>query len=521
MKVISLSLVILSVMATRMRTVPSAVRPLAEAARCRIVPRETPTYCTSTRQRAVKAQDQVNLNVTAEMDKPVPVRKFNLEHSLETENGKNLMQLVVEGLHVDPEVESESESSEEDAIDTVLKSQVANGKSLGQRGKRRLQKALQFMEKWAPNVQQTGTNVPSYLELASLTPESLAQYLRSLGLLSALSDCSEMPIAKVDDLMCRFMNQHFLVGRKPWKGEKAMASLLCFQPAVARHSSELVRSWRALKGWKKLSPSFSRHPKVGAIWCGIAVRLIRHGKWRLAVTTLVAVAAYLQIKGRMRIRCGDFLPPTSQGANHWCLSLHPQGREEVSKTGLMDENVTFSTPLGLWMAPLFQHFHQLPKEQMLLQGTYAEHLADFKLATSQLGVPDVQLSETRHSGASIDVAKKHRNIDAVAKQGRWLSVKSLRRYERAGELNRSWNKLSAAQRIYFEKCEEEIAAAVLYGRLPPDLVTNFAQVSGSLRRRGNCDAQGGTASVRSKRVAPTSNSTVAQKRGVASAIRRG
>ena len=392
---------------------------------------------------------------------------------------------------------------------------------LGQRGKRRLQKALQFMEKWAPKVQQAGTNVPSYLELASLTPESLAQYLRSLGLLSALSDCSEMPIAKVDDLMCRFMNQHFLVGRKPWKGEKAMASLLCFQPAVARHSSELVRSWRALKGWKKLSPSFSRHPRVWAIWCGIAVRLIRHGKWRLAVTTLVAVAAYLRVKERMRIRCGDFLPPTSQGANHWCLSLHPQGREEVSKTGLMDENVTFSTPLGLWMAPLFQHFHQLPKEQMLLQGTYAEHLADFKLATSQLGVPDVQLSETRHSGASIDVAKKHRNIDAVAKQGRWLSVKSLRRYERAGELNRSWNKLSAAQRIYFEKCEEEIAAAVLYGRLPPDLVTNFAQGSGSLRRPGRCDAQDGTASVRSKRVAPTSNSTVAQKRGVASAIRRG
>jgi hypothetical protein len=187
----------------------------------------------------------------------------------------------------------------------------------------------------------------------------------------------------------------------------------------------------------------------------------------------------------------------------------------------MDENVTFSTPLGLWMAPLFQHFHQLPKEQVLLQGTYAEHLADFKLATSQLGVPDVQLSETRHSGASIDVAKKHRNIDAVAKQGRWLSVKSLRRYERAGELNRSWNKLSAAQRIYFEKCEEEIAAAVLYGRLPPDLVTNFAQGSGSLRRRGKCDAQGDTASARSKRAAPTSNSTVAQKRGVASAIRRG
>ena len=426
MKVIRLSLVILRVMATRMRTVPSAVRPSAEAARCRIVPRETPTSCTSTRQRkrAVSSRNLVGQNATEEMSKRLPVQKFCLERSLDTPMGKDLLNLVVGGMHVNPEVESESESSEEDLIDAALRSQVANGKSLGQRGRRRLQKALQFMEKWAPRVQRAGTTVPSYLELASLTPESLSQYLRSLGLLSCLSNCSQMTIGEVDDAMCRFMNQHFLVGRKPWKGEKAMASLLCFQPTIARHSSEMVRSWRALRGWKKLSPGCSRHPRVWAIWCGIAVRLIRNGKWRLAVTTLVAVAAYLRVKERMRIRCGDFLAPTLQGANRWCLSLHPQERQEVSKTGLMDVNVTFNTPLGLRMAPLFSHFSKLPKEQMLLEGTHAEHLADFKTATHQLGVADVQLSETRHSGASIDVAKKHRNIDAVAKQGRWLSEKA-------------------------------------------------------------------------------------------------
>jgi hypothetical protein len=184
----------------------------------------------------------------------------------------------------------------------------------------------------------------------------------------------------------------------------------------------------------------------------------------------------------------------------------------------MDVNVTFNTPLGLWMAPLFDHFSKLPKEQMLLEGTYAEHLADFKTVTHQLGVADVQLSETRHSGASIDVAKKHRNIDAVAKQGRWLSVKSLRRYERAEELNRSWNKLSAQQRTYFERCEREIAPAVLYGRLPPDFETSSPQVLASSKNAGRYGARAGTASVPSKRGVPTSSLTAARKRGKASDI---
>jgi hypothetical protein len=395
------------------------------------------------------------------------------------------------------EAESSSSSDEPDVIDMAIKATGKRKRLLKSRGKKRLRKALKFMSEVEPRVAKIWGDVPTYLELASLNRASLEQYLKQLGLLSSSSLCCSMAPQELDKSLSQWMNRTFAVGHRPWQGEKALAALLAFTPTLV--TTGMPRSWRALKGWRKLSPGCSKRPRVYAIWAALATDLARRLHWRMAIGSLIALALYLRIKELVGANCGQLIAPTRQGLENWCLRLHPQEANVRSKVGLFDENLEFASPHAKFLVPALKWLQAQPPDTSILGCSSLDYVREMKTSARRLGMSDLVASEARHSGASIDVAKKFKTLEQCQKLGRWQSLKSMRRYEKAGELARSWTSLSQEQRDHFEECERRLAESLFQGRFPPEK-TFVAQVASAFSRtsvRSRVEAD--TVTARSKR----------------------
>ena len=200
---------------------------------------------------------------------------------------------------------------------------------------------------------------------------------------------------------------------------------------------------------------------------------------------------YLRVSEAFLVRFSDFLAPTVQGLQSWCVKLHPVDRGIPSKTGMVDENLALSTPLARKLDPLWKALSKKASTETVMDCSYLDYLKEFKQVTRELGIEDVVPSEGRHSGASIDVARGFRTTVEAQKQGRWQQPKSVKRYEKAGELNRSWACLSEAQRQHFEACEVGIVDTLLRGHLPPDFVHRAKVESGRSKRPNVSSAAAG------------------------------
>jgi hypothetical protein len=396
-------------------------------------------------------------------------KKIKLEAYLATDEAQHMMKVATSGQSEAPEQESSSSSDDKDVIDQALK-KTCKGRVIARRGRARVRRALQFMADVTPQVQKIWDWTPSYLEMASIDRGSLAQYLVSLGVLSACGMNSALEPAAADQMMVTFMNESFLKGLRPWVGEKAMAALLLFAPAlVAGKSVTMPRCLRVLKGWRKLSPSSSKQARPYAVWCALCVRLVHFGLWKVAVAIMIQLVLYLRVAELYSVRCGDLLRPSVQGLRCWALSLHPATREKLSKTGLKDENVTFATRLSIPLQGVLVHLAKQKADQPILDVPYPEFLAHFKRAAQAIGVPQMVPSEARHSGASLEIGLKMRTTEEGQKQGRWAILKNLRRYEKAGELNKEWQKYNDAQQRHFLRCEKGLAQALLAGTMPDEM----------------------------------------------------
>ena len=117
---------------------------------------------------------------------------------------------------------------------------------------------------------------------------------------------------------------------------------------------------------------------------------------------------------------------------------------------------------------------------------YGEYLSTFKAAANRLQI-NLSPYQTRHSGPSIDRAKKLRTLHEVQKRGNWRSNKSVLRYEKAGRLSLSYQNLQP-------RIKEEV---LLGKRHPPrravrrchkqyflDLFSGVGGVARALRRLG-------------------------------------
>lgn len=131
---------------------------------------------------------------------------------------------------------------------------------------------------------------------------------------------------------------------------------------------------------------------------------------------------------------------------------------------LRSKTVPISAPEAQFLKPVLRELAARPGSVQLLGMSYLQHLKVFT-AAKVIGVP-LTPSLGWHSGASIDAAANRRSLLEIQHMGRWKASKSVRRYEKMGRLNRSWQRLSQSQQDYAETSSRQLERAFLYHELP-------------------------------------------------------
>ncbi len=321
------------------------------------------------------------------------------------------------------------------------------------------------------------------LELRSVsgpTREMYMKYVREFCAWSGLSGSQLADERLVDEEATGYMNHLFGQGVKAWRGEKLVAGL-CFYSRCCR----LPRSIRCLKGWQKASPSQSRRPLALPVWAGLAVEMVRLGHALPAVMTLIMMECYLRPGEMLSLTPASFLGPAPSAVKDWVVLLFPQEKARRSKVGESDDTIALDSGRFGWLQHVCRELAgRRPRDKPLMTMSYGQFLSVFGLAAANLNIEAVPY-QARHSGASIDRAEGRRSLESCQKRGRWASFKSVRRYEKHGRLNQTWNELSPEVKAHCEMCLRIIEGVVLRGEpcpLPPSTGGRASRGGGPRRR---------------------------------------
>ena len=277
-----------------------------------------------------------------------------------------------------------------------------------------------------------------------------------------------------DEALVSFMNRRFFEGHQAYIGEVAICAVMDRLPEFSRGGSKaLPRAWKCVKGWRRLTPGRSRRAWPWAFWAGLAAQLVRQNELVVAVTVLLSVSTYGRPSELFALRRGDLHPPAAGISSHWSLRLRAEELLQPSKVGVFDDSVSLDSPELAWLAPVLQELCRGPADESLFGLDYPTYVKAFRRAVTALGAPGDKVLPycTRHSGASIDRARRTRTQVEVAKRGRWASLKSTARYEKGASLTASWSLLTPALRTWCEACEKALEGIIIHGQLvgPPPL----------------------------------------------------
>ena len=84
-------------------------------------------------------------------------------------------------------------------------------------------------------------------------------------------------------------------------------------------------------------------------------------------------------------------------------------------------------------------------------------------------MPTVVPYQARHSGPSINLVLRRQNQMTAKKPGRWRTDRSVRRYEKAGRLQKEADRWTTGQRAHFSRSQalvEELIFARGHAQLP-------------------------------------------------------
>ena len=219
---------------------------------------------------------------------------------------------------------------------------------------------------------------------------------------------------------------------------------------------------RALKGWKKASPSFRddhSRQQSGALWPWECAGLVARW-WGCAHPGHVRSVS--PTRGDAVTQTFEVPGTDGGGVRSWVILLFPQTGTPRSNTGEADDTISLDSKRCLWMGPVFERLQRQPQDRHLLSVNYAECLFLFRRAAANLQV-DMLPYQGRHSGASVNRTENLRTLESIQKRGRWRSAKSVRRYEKSGRVNQSWSELAPLVQAHCEHSNNLMPSVLLHG----------------------------------------------------------
>ena len=284
--------------------------------------------------------------------------------------------------------------------------------------------------------------------------------------------------AEVDGALVRHLHGLFLAGYGRDKPERLMAGLLHFAPEWGRFGyRHTPRAWRALKGYRLKAPGRSRKAYSLGLWAALAWDLARRGHWLMAVKVMVDLSAYLRPNDGFSMQRRDLVPPVAGVTQCWSLLLYPEERLARSKVGAFDDSIMMDSTYTPWLPDILKEMAVGPPLECPWPFDYTSFSKEFKVSASRIGMNNLVPYQLRHSGASIDSARRLRSLAEIKKRGRWSSDQSVKRYERGAKLGANMMELSRALRDMCDKCERQLEDLFL-GRVQASVVATLSRNMG-------------------------------------------
>jgi len=329
------------------------------------------------------------------------------------------------------------------------------------------------LKKYVDEMMQSEPQGLSLLERKAITAKTEQYYNQEYGELKAFISGRRLTFSTApqkDVGINAYFNHLFLEGHPAHKGEKILASFMHQNPDFSRYGSQkLPRTYRALKGWRRLSPGTSRKAWPLAVWCAVVSEMKRLGQLQMALFTMLGLSSYSRPSELLRCRVFSLVRPAPSVTEHWCLLLNPEEHPARSKTGTFDDSLVLdSAYLRPWSAPLMRQLTSRPNNQMLWDFDYGQYAKVFGQIARQMGI-DITPYQLRHSGPSIDRSRNSRSLLEVQKRGRWKSHKSVARYEKSGRLAANFQMLPVVLQQHCLAAESHLVEVMLGQARAPKL----------------------------------------------------
>ena len=267
-----------------------------------------------------------------------------------------------------------------------------------------------------------------------------------------------------DKAIVAYLNYLFLEGESVATARTAVFGFAFGALLNLKDPGELYLTRLALRGFSVSAPGEQRDPMP---W---EACLLLHRKLQTLLPDgpIAADALVVCFDGILRpgeclsIRSMDVIPAaraTSLPYPPVTVTLAPSKPDDGSeplprtKSGSYDDTVIFGDPAshraqrGFVANLLMIRKQQTPPLRRLFPISVQKFNILVQQAARLAGLTRLRLSPhcARHGGASTDYALGLRTLQAIQRRGRWLAPASVRRYEKAGRLNKQLSLMTAAQ----------------------------------------------------------------------------
>ncbi|CAK0882062.1 unnamed protein product, partial [Prorocentrum cordatum] len=194
---------------------------------------------------------------------------------------------------------------------------VVNHATAASRRSRRLQDSRRRRRAalYTDMIMQTAAGGPTLLERLAVirrTRERYAKYIDRFYLHAGLTDDELVRSSDetVDRRVCDYFTAMYLSGEQSSLGDQTGAALIDRHPAFGRRGGRaLPRTWRALKAWRRLTPSRTRRALPLAVWSAVMWRLVDKGlpfmALFLAVGPSCGPATYLELSQAVQLAAAE------------------------------------------------------------------------------------------------------------------------------------------------------------------------------------------------------------------------
>ncbi|CAJ1446249.1 unnamed protein product, partial [Effrenium voratum] len=292
----------------------------------------------------------------------------------------------------------------------------------------------------------------SLLQLGSVKAPQRRDYARRLEQFYRFVAHYQLPISdevELDEALCDYSDFLYLEGEGHDSGEKLKAALEFERPEAARRGElHLPRFRRAMKGWRKMSPSQTRLPMIEFVKGAISAVMLAMGWKEMALYNEISFSTYARPGELLKVHAVDVVKK-NQHYDHDVIILSPFERSESSKAGIYDEVLILDDVRMQCLGPLVVQYARGREAQHgevcpLWSFSASQYLRVWRASVKSLGVEDLAISpyQNRHGGASRDHLLRLRSVQAIQRRGRWAADASARIYDKPGRLQQAVNSVS-------------------------------------------------------------------------------